>query len=204
MAQVGRIYDSYQENTYETYQPTDRFYVRSSVYLPGGDIDPRTGKIRDDLHRRGRTQALRMEADKLDQEYAMMDAALASREKETGKRISLQTAVVSIVVLFLLFFVTLLVQQGTLAHKQRSLKNVNQQIETIRADNQVLRAQITDASDATTICYAAARDLGMVPAAAAQAIHLAAMDTRPAAPVEHVSASVSGQTVADATVNTGE
>ena len=59
------------------------------------------------------------------------------------------------------------------------------------SQNDALQTQIDEASDAATICYAAARDLNMIPAESAEAIHLVAMDTRPLS-----AASTSAQTTA--------
>ena len=202
MAQVARVYDSYHEYDADNYVPNDRFYVRSSVYLPGGDVDARTGMVRDDARRHGRTQALRMEAERLDQEYAKMDAALEARKQEKGVRMSFRRAMLLVLASVFLFAVILLVQQGTLAQRQRSLKTLNQRIEEIKGVNDGLKAQIAEASDSSTICYAAARDLGMVPASSAQAIHLTAVDTRPSTATPDVNVSADAQVMAEANANT--
>ncbi|NLI20609.1 MAG: hypothetical protein GX418_03590 [Clostridiales bacterium] len=193
MSQSVRMYDSYHEYEAEGYQPNDRFRVRSSVFLPSSDVDLRTGMLREDQRRRGRTQALRMEANRLDEEYAKLDAALQTRQTERGFRMPLSRAALLVLLFLFIFGIVLLMQRGTLAQRQRGLKNQTQRIEQIRAENVQLQKQIDEASDAATICYAAARDLGMVPAASAQAIHLTAMDTRPAGPAAYVSASTDGQ-----------
>jgi len=198
MAQASKVYDSFHEYDSEAYMPNDRFYVRSSVYLPSSDVDIRTGMLREDLRRRGRTQALRMEAEKLDQEYAQLDATLEAHKIEKGVRISIRKAFLLVFSVTFLFSVLLLVQQGTLAQRQRSLKTLNQHMEEIKEANADLKAQITEASDSSTICYAAARNLGMVPASSAQAIHLTAVDTRPSSPSISVNASADGQVSAEA------
>ena len=196
MSQTGRLYDSFNEYEQNPYQPTDRFYVRSSVYLPNSDMDVRTGMLREDMYRRGRTQAMRMETQRLDQEYDTMMAALAARQKEKGIRVSLRSAVIGFFLLVLFLAIVLLVQQGMLAQRQRMLRSINMRIEAVQAENVSLSAKITEASDSATICYSAARDLGMVPATSTQAIHLTAMDTRPAQTAGNVTASASAETIA--------
>lgn len=201
MAQASKVYDSFHEYDADAFLPNDRFYVRSSVYLPSSDVDIRTGMLRDDPRRRGRTQALRMEAERLDQEYAQLDATLEARKSEKGIRISLRKAFLLVLSVTFLFSILLLVQNGTLAQRQRSLKTLNQRIEEVKTANADLKAQIAEASDSSTICYAAARDLGMVPAASAQAIHLTAVDTRPGNPTTYMSASADTQTVPETDIS---
>lgn len=201
MAQASKVYDSFHEYDSDAYLPNDRFYVRSSVYLPSSDVDIRTGMLREDMRRRGRTQALRIEAERLDQEYAQLDATLEAHKNEKGVRISFRKAFLLVLSVVFLFAVLLLIQQGMLAQRQRSLKTLNQRIEEVKTANADLKAQIAEASDSSTICYAAARDLGMVPAASAQAIHLTAVDTRPGSPVAHVTASAETQEAAEANVS---
>ncbi|MEG2702970.1 MAG: hypothetical protein RSA65_10155, partial [Clostridia bacterium] len=68
------------------------------------------------------------------------------------------------------------------------------------AANEQIKEQIAEASDAATICYAAARNLNMIPAESAEAIHLVAVDTRPGESVEaapqSAEAALSAQTSA--------
>lgn len=198
MAQVGRMYDSYHEYDNDSYQSNDRFYVRSSVYLPGSEVDPCTGMLVQDLRRRGRTQALRMEAQQLDQEYEKLDAALQAHNNAKGVRVSLRSTIIGFFLLTLVLVIILLVQQGMLAQRQRMLKTIGQRIETVKAENDALNAQIAEASDSATVCYAAAQNLGMVPASSTQAIHLTAMDTRPGSPSGTVTASANSQLPAQA------
>ena len=193
MAQAGSVYDSYHEYDHDLYMPQDRLYVRPNVSLPFSDVDPRTGMLRMDLQRQGRTQALRLEGNQLDNEYIQMDAAIKARAKEKGLRIPLRYTVIGFILLLLCLSVALLVQQGTLAQRRRMLNNVNQRIETLLAQNNELEQQIAIASDSATICYSAARNLGMVPAASTQAIHLTAMDTRPGETDSHATASANSQ-----------
>ena len=202
MAQIGRVYDSFHEYDNDLYQPNDRFYVRSSVYLPGGEVDPRTGMLRQDLRRRGRTQALRLEAQQLDQEYEKLDAALQAHSNEKGIRVSLRSTVIGFFLLALVLVIILLVQQGMLAQRQRMLKTMGQRIESIKQENDALDAQIAEASDSAAICYAAAQNLGMVPANSTQAIHLTAMETRPGTPESYITASANAQAVTQTDADT--
>ena len=134
MAQIGRVYDSFHEYDVNPYQPTDRFYVRSSVYLPNGDVDVRTGMLRQDTYRRGRTQALRMESQRLDQEYDRMMAALTARQNEKGLRVSRRSAVIGVFLLGLVLAIILLVQQGMLAQRQRMVNAIQTRIEAVQAE----------------------------------------------------------------------
>lgn len=186
MAQQTTVYGSY-ENEYgrEYVVPTGRMYVHSSVYLPNSEIDPRTGLLRPDSPRRGRTQAKRLEYAHLDKEYKQLDAALKAREEKAGMSISLRTAVLLIAITSFVFGLLLLTQQGTLAERQKALNRMNRSIDECATANDGLADQIEEASDSSTICYAAARDLNMIPGESAEAIHLVAMDTRPLAAQTH-------------------
>ncbi|MDD3214750.1 MAG: hypothetical protein PHY64_13850 [Eubacteriales bacterium] len=202
MSQIA--YDSNQAFDSRYYQPTDRFYVRSSVYLPSGDMDPVSGMLRRDSRRRGRTQALRMEARLLDREYEKMQAAIAARQKEKGFRISLRYGVLIIVLVSLVLATVLLVQQGTLLQRRQDLEAMQQRIEAIQEENAAIRAQIEEDSDAATICYAAAQNLGMVPASSTQAIHLTAVDTRPGENTGRVVVTADAQNTVDINLSAGQ
>jgi cell division protein FtsL len=198
MAQAGRIYDSFQEYAQEPFQTEDRFYVRSTVYLPNSEVDPRTGMLRADARRHGRTQALRMTGDKLDEDFVQLNATLQAHVKEKGIQLSRSTAFAIVLIPLLICSLILLVQQGSLVHAEQRLQTVNQRIESVKTSNADLKQQIAEASDSATICYAAARDLGMVPASSTQAIHLTAMDTRPSDPASTYANNTSnGQYSAD-------
>ena len=96
-------------------------------------------------------------------------------------RISVRALV--LIVAAVLFFcgVLLLSQQGMIAERQKAINRLERSIKDYRAQNASLEEEIAQASDASTICYAAARDLKMIPAGAAEAVYLVAVDTRPAA-----------------------
>ncbi len=180
MEQYVYTYDSFAQRGAEQYVPTDRFQVKSSVYLPASDIDPRTGQLQPDRHQRRRTQGLNLEREGLDKEGKSLNEALRREFSKGGVRISVRALV--LIVAAVLFFcgILLLSQQGMIAERQKALNRLERSIKDYRAQNASLEEEIAQASDASTICYAAARDLNMIPAEAAEAVYLVAVDTRPA------------------------
>lgn len=180
MEQYVYTYDSFAQRGAEQYVPTDRFQVKSSVYLPASDIDPRTGQLQPDRHQRRRTQGLNLEREGLDKEGKSLNEALRREYSKGGVRISVRALV--LIVAAVLFFcgILLLSQQGMIAERQKALNRLERSIKDYRAQNASLEEEIAQASDASTICYAAARDLNMIPAEAAEAVYLVAVDTRPA------------------------
>lgn len=180
MEQYVYTYDSFAQRGAEQYVPTDRFQVKSSVYLPASDIDPRTGQLQPDRHQRRRTQGLNLEREGLDKEGKSLNEALRREYSKGGVRISVRALV--LIVAAVLFFcgILLLSQQGMIAERQKALNRLERSIKDYRSQNASLEEEIAQASDASTICYAAARDLNMIPAEAAEAVYLVAVDTRPA------------------------
>ncbi|MCI6037957.1 MAG: hypothetical protein SO010_10080 [Candidatus Limiplasma sp.] len=180
MEQYVYTYDSFAQRGAEQYVPTDRFQVKSSVYLPASDIDPRTGQLQPDRHQRRRTQGLNLEREGLDKEGKSLNEALRREFSKGGVRISVRALV--LIVAAVLFFcgILLLSQQGMIAERQKALNRLERSIKDYRTQNASLEEEIAQASDASTICYAAARDLNMIPAEAAEAVYLVAVDTRPA------------------------
>ena len=180
MEQYVYTYDSFAQRGAEQYVPTDRFQVKSSVYLPASDIDPRTGQLQPDRHQRRRTQGLNLEREGLDKEGKSLNEALRREFSKGGVRIFVRALV--LIVAAVLFFcgILLLSQQGMIAERQKALNRLERSIKDYRTQNASLEEEIAQASDASTICYAAARDLNMIPAEAAEAVYLVAVDTRPA------------------------
>ena len=180
MEQYVYTYDSFAQRGAEQYVPTDRFQVKSSVYLPASDIDPRTGQLQPDRHQRRRTQGLNLEREGLDKEGKSLNEALRREYSKGGVRISVRALV--LIVAAVLFFcgILLLSQKGMIAERQKALNRLERSIKDYRTQNASLEEEIAQASDASTICYAAARDLNMIPAEAAEAVYLVAVDTRPA------------------------
>jgi cell division protein FtsL len=122
---------------------------------------------------------MKLESAHLDMEYQQLGEALRRRMEKPGHRMSLRTAILLVAAVAFVLGLLLLSQQGTLAEQQKLLNRMNKSIEECGATNDLLAEQITEASDASVICYAAVRDLHMIPGEAAEAIHLVAMDTRP-------------------------
>lgn len=181
MEQYVYTYDSFAQRGAEQYVPTESFQVKSSVYLPASDIDLRTGRLQPDRQRRRRTQALMLEKERLDAEDQTLSESLRREYSKSGVRISVRALV--LIVAAVLFFcgILLLSQQGMIAERQKAINRLERSIKDYRAQNASLEEEIAQASDASTICYAAARDLNMIPAEAAEAVYLVAVDTRPAA-----------------------
>ena len=181
MEQYVYTYDSFAQRGAEQYVPTERFQVKSSVDLPASDIDLRTGRLQPDRQRRRRTQALMLEKERLDAEDQTLSESLRREYSKSGVRISVRALV--LIVAAVLFFcgILLLSQQGMIAERQKAINRLERSIKDYRAQNASLEEEIAQASDASTICYAAARDLNMIPAEAAEAVYLVAVDTRPAA-----------------------
>ena len=192
MSQYEPLYDSFSHGGHGGYVPTPRMSVSSSVYLPGSDVDPQTGWLKPDRQRRCRTQGKKLEMERLTREQQALEESIRREMSKGGVRISIRLGVF-LTALLLLFVCGLcvLLQQGVIAERQKTINRLERSIADCRSQNDALQTQIDEASDAATICYAAARDLNMIPAESAEAIHLVAMDTRPLS-----AASTSAQTTA--------
>ena len=201
MEQYVYTYDSFAQRGAEQYVPTDRFQVKSSVYLPASDIDPRTGQLQPDRHQRRRTQGLNLEREGLDKEGKSLNEALRREYSKSGVRISVRALV--LIVAAVLFFcgIVLLSQQGMIAERQKALNRMERSIKDYRTQNASLEEEIAQASDASTICYAAARDLNMIPAEAAEAVYLVAVDTRPARTASYDTAQTAETDAVQKTTN---
>ena len=102
MEQYVYTYDSFAQRGAEQYVPTERFQVKSSVYLPASDIDLRTGRLQPDRQRRRRTQALMLEKERLDAEDQTLSESLRREYSKSGVRISVRALV--LIVAAVLFF----------------------------------------------------------------------------------------------------
>ena len=96
-------------------------------------------------------------------------------------RISVRLGVFLMALLLFVCGLCVLIQQGAIADRQKAVNRLERSIADCRSQNAALETQIAEASTEAAICYAAARDLNMIPAESAEAIHLVAMDTRPVA-----------------------
>ena len=191
MSQYEPMYDSFSHAGRGGYVPTPRMSVSSSVYLPGSDVDLQTGWLKPDRQRRCRTQGKRLEIERLRQEEAALQASIQREMSKGGVRISMRLGIFLTALLLFVCGLCVLLQQGVIAERQKTINRLERSIADCRSQNDALQTQIDEASDAATICYAAARDLNMIPAESAEAIHLVAMDTRPLS-----AASTSAQTTA--------
>ena len=129
--------------------------------------------------RRCRTQGKRLEVERLEREEQALRASVQREMKKGGVRVSMRLGILVVAVVLFVCGLCLLVQQGVIADRQKAVNRLERSIADCRSANAALETQIAEASDAATICYAAARDLNMIPAESAEAIHLVAVDTRP-------------------------
>lgn len=195
MSQTTPLYDSYRTSVYV---PTDRMTVSSSVRLPGSDLDFKTGQLMPERKRRSRVQGKRLEIDELTKQEKMM-------EKNQNKSFSWKKSILFIVSLFCLCGMILVSQSAKLSQTQTAINTSNAQIRAWLLENEALETQIAEASDSATICYAAARDLNMVPADRVEAIHLVAEDPRPRKTAQIAQAQAQqAQQEADVTASQGQ
>lgn len=195
MSQYEPLYDSFSHGGHGGYVPTPRMSVSSSVYLPGSDVDPQTGRLKPDRQRRCRTQGKQLEMERLTREQQALEESIRREMSKGGVRISVRMGVFLTALLLFICGLCVLLQQGTIADRQKDINRLERSIADCRSQNAALETQIAEASTEAAICYAAARDLNMIPAESAEAIHLVAVDTRPMA-----SAGTETQAQADAAI----
>ena len=195
MSQYEPLYDSFSHGGHGGYVPTPRMSVSASVYLPGSDVDPQTGWLKPDRQRRCRTQGKKLEMERLTREQQALEESIRREMSKGGVRISVRMGVFLTALLLFICGLCVLLQQGTIADRQKDINRLERSIADCRSQNAALETQIAEASTEAAICYAAARDLNMIPAESAEAIHLAAVDTRPMA-----SAGTETQAQADAAI----
>ena len=195
MSQYEPLYDSFSHGGHGGYVPTPRMSVSASVYLPGSDVDPQTGWLKPDRQRRCRTQGKKLEMERLTREQQALEESIRREMSKGGVRISVRMGVFLTALLLFICGLCVLLQQGTIADRQKDINRLERSIADCRSQNAALETQIAEASTEAAICYAAARDLNMIPAESAEAIHLVAVDTRPIA-----SAGTETQAQADAAI----
>ena len=195
MSQYEPLYDSFSHGGHGGYVPTPRMSVSASVYLPGSDVDPQTGWLKPDRQRRCRTQGKKLEMERLTREQQALEESIRREMSKGGVRISVSMGVFLTALLLFICGLCVLLQQGTIADRQKDINRLERSIADCRSQNAALETQIAEASTEAAICYAAARDLNMIPAESAEAIHLVAVDTRPMA-----SAGTETQARADAAI----
>lgn len=195
MSQYEPLYDSFSHGGHGGYVPTPRMSVSASVYLPGSDVDPQTGWLKPDRQRRCRTQGKKLEMERLTREQQALEESIRREMSKGGVRISVRMGVFLTALLLFICGLCVLLQQGTIADRQKDINRLERSIADCRSQNAALETQIAEASTEAAICCAAARDLNMIPAESAEAIHLVAVDTRPMA-----SAGTETQAQADAAI----
>ena len=195
MSQYVPLYDSFSHGGHGGYVPTPRMSVSASVYLPGSDVDPQTGWLKPDRQRRCRTQGKKLEMERLTREQQALEESIRREMSKGCVRISVRMGVFLTALLLFICGLCVLLQQGTIADRQKDINRLERSIADCRSQNAALETQIAEASTEAAICYAAARDLNMIPAESAEAIHLVAVDTRPMA-----SAGTETQAQADAAI----
>lgn len=179
MSQYEPVYDSFRRNPNTGYVPSDRMSVSASVYLPGSEVDMYTGQLKPDHQRRRRTQSKKLEKERLEREEKRLRESVEKEMNKGGVRISMRFGLLVMAVLLFVCGLTILYQQGQIASRQKEINRLDRAIAECREANEALNAQVEAASDPAVICYAAAQNLNMIPASAAHAIHLDAVDTRP-------------------------
>ena len=195
MSQYEPLYDSFSHGGHGGYVPTPRMSVSASAYLPDSDVDPQTGWLKPDRQRRCRTQGKKLEMERLTREQQALEESIRREMSKGGVRISVRMGVFLTALLLFICGLCVLLQQGTIADRQKDINRLERSIADCRSQNAALETQIAEASTEAAICYAAARDLNMIPAESAEAIHLVAVDTRPMA-----SAGTETQAQADAAI----
>lgn len=133
--------------------------------------------------------------ERLTREQQALEESIRREMSKGGVRISVRMGVFLTALLLFICGLCVLLQQGTIADRQ---KDINR-LETLHRGlpQPERRPGNTDCGGfyRGAICYAAARDLNMIPAESAEAIHLVAVDTRPMA-----SAGTETQAQADAAI----
>lgn len=188
MAQYEPMYDSFRRGASERYVPSARMSVSSNVYLPGSEVDLYTGQLKPDHQRRCRVQGKRLEAERLERERQKAEEALRREESKGGVRIPMRLGLLLMAALVFVCGIILLYQQGRIVERQKDINRQEQAVAECRSQNAALEAEIAEACDSATVCYAASQNLGMVPAESVNALHLEAVDTRPLLSASQASA----------------
>jgi len=178
MSQYQPMYDSFQRDPRERYVPTSRINVSASVHLPGSDLDPYTGQLKPDRVRRHRTQAQRLEQQRLEEEDRRLKQSLEREMKKGGVRVTWLTALVVCSVLIFCCLFTLGYQISVYTAKQTEINVTEEKIRAAAQEKLDLEEKLEEEYDIANIGYAA-RNLGLVRSEAVEAVHLTAVDTRP-------------------------
>ncbi len=143
-----------------------RMTVRPNVLLPFGDLDENDmpAPLRRPVRRAPRTAG---------------SAPVTPRHERPVQRGVSFTAALYIVgfFVFVLGIITL-VNTSRMTEKSKSVSSLRAQIEAGQKENNELAMQLDEKADGAKICYAAARELGMVSAEGADVVYLTAPSTR--------------------------
>jgi hypothetical protein len=143
-----------------------RISVRPNVLLPYGDLDENDMPV---FKRRPVRRAPQMRS-------AAMAAPRHERPVQRGIAFTTALCIVGFFV-FTMGIITL-VNTSRMTEKSKSLNSLHIQIEAGQKENNELAVQLDEKSDGAKICYAAARELGMVSAEGADVVYLTAPVTR--------------------------
>lgn len=143
-----------------------RISVRPNVLLPYGDLDENDIPV---FKRRPVRRAPQMRSDAM---------AAPRHERPVQRGISFTTALCIVGFFVFTLGIITLVNTSRMTEKSKSLNSLRIQIEAGQKENNELAMQLDEKSDGAKICYAAARELGMVSAEGADVVYLTAPVTR--------------------------
>ena len=138
MSQYEPLYDSFSHGGHGGYVPTPRMSVSASVYLPGSDVDPQTGWLKPDRQRRCRTQGKKLEMERLTREQQALEESIRREMSKGGVRISVRMGVFLTALLLFICGLCVLLQQGTIADRQKDINRLERSIADCRSQNAAL------------------------------------------------------------------
>ncbi len=143
-----------------------RMTVRPNVLLPYGDLDENDMPV---PIRRPVRRAPRMRANAM---------AAPRHERPVQRGLSVTTALCIVGFFVFVLGIITLVNTSRMTEKSKSLNSLRTQIVDGQKANHDLAMQLDKVADGAKICYAAARELGMVSAEGADVVYLTAPVTR--------------------------
>ncbi len=178
MSQYQPMYDTFQREARDRYVPSSRIGVSSSASLPSGEIDFGNGMARQGAPRR-RTQAANIAKEREAKIESKRQKVREREQNKTGVRVGILNGVILCAALVIACLFTLNYQLSTLQGIQDQRNRIDADTTAYEKRFKELNEEYLLACSETTICYAAAQDLKMIPAEAAEAVHLVPVDTRP-------------------------
>lgn len=171
-------YDSLANSYSRSYVPTTRFTISSSVRVPSGEIDFRTGMLKPDHYRR-RTQAARLDEEWITRQEENIIETFKRETAKNGVRVSLRAYILIVFSAIFVLGMMLLFQTGAIANMRNETTIIEETVADYQAANDELLDSIAANSTETVIMTAARDRLGMVRRTEKDAIHLTAPETRP-------------------------